>query len=127
MIALPASAGFTPPSPADFWQPLIGDGAFAALSQWGKYAHNYLAWPFMLGILFMLVVWVRDNIPNRIDWAWIKAGGGFLGDAHPSAGRFNAGQKLIFWIVVGFGSAMSVTAAMARRERRERKFMAMLP
>lgn len=29
MIALPASAGFTPPSPADFWQPLIGDGALA--------------------------------------------------------------------------------------------------
>jgi formate dehydrogenase subunit gamma len=89
--------------------PLIGPDAFSALSQWGKYAHNYLAWPFMLGILFMMVVWLRDNIPNRVDAAWLKAGGGFLGDAHPSAGRFNAGQKIVFWIVMLGGIAMSVT------------------
>ena len=89
--------------------PLIGPDAFAALSQWAKYAHNYLAWPFMLGILFMMGVWIRDNIPNRVDVAWLKAGGGFLGDAHPSAGRFNAGQKVVFWIVMLFGIAMSVT------------------
>lgn len=89
--------------------PIIGPDAFAALSQWAKYAHNYLAWPFMLGIVFMAVVWLRDNVPNRVDIAWVKAGGGFLGDAHPSAGRFNAGQKLIFWIVMIGGLAMSVT------------------
>ncbi|MBC3761380.1 F0F1 ATP synthase subunit A [Quadrisphaera oryzae] len=29
MIGVPTSAGFVPPSPADFWQPLVGDGAFA--------------------------------------------------------------------------------------------------
>ena len=89
--------------------PLIGPDAFAALTQWGKYAHNYLAWPFMLGILFMAVVWLKDNIPNRIDVAWIKAGGGFMGDGHPHAERFNAGQKLIFWIVFLGGLAMSAT------------------
>lgn len=92
--------------------PLIGPDAFAALSQWGKYAHNYLAWPFMLGILFMLVVWLKDNIPNRVDVAWVKAGGGFLGDAHPSAYRFNAGQKVVFWIVMLGGIAMSVTGVV---------------
>ena len=37
-------------------QPLIGDGNFAFLAQWGKFAHNYLSWPFMVGLLFMLVV-----------------------------------------------------------------------
>ncbi|ACL60126.1 formate dehydrogenase subunit gamma [Methylobacterium nodulans] len=92
--------------------PLIGPDAFAALSQWAKYAHVFLAWPFMLGVLFMLVVWLRDNIPNRIDIAWLKQGGGFLGDAHPSAGRFNAGQKLVFWMVIGFGFAMGATGLM---------------
>jgi formate dehydrogenase subunit gamma len=92
--------------------PMIGPDAFAALSQWGKYAHNYLAWPFMLGILFMMVVWLKDNIPNRVDVAWVKAGGGFLGDAHPSAYRFNAGQKVVFWIVMVGGIAMSVTGVV---------------
>ena len=92
--------------------PLIGPDAFAAVAQWAKYAHNYLAWPFMLGLVFMMVVWLRDNIPNKIDVAWVKAGGGFLGDAHPSAGRFNAGQKVVFWIVMLGGIAMSVTGVV---------------
>jgi formate dehydrogenase subunit gamma len=89
--------------------PLIGPDAFATLSQWGKYAHNYLAWPFMLGILLMLVLWVRHNVPARVDWAWLKAGGGFFNNTHPSAGRFNAGQKIVFWIVILGGIAMSVS------------------
>ncbi|MBK3398187.1 MULTISPECIES: formate dehydrogenase subunit gamma [Methylobacterium] len=92
--------------------PLIGPEAFASLAQYGKYAHIYLAWPFMLGVLFMLVLWVRDNIPGKIDWIWLKQGGGLIGDAHPSAGRFNAGQKMVFWMVVGFGLAMSATGLM---------------
>jgi len=88
--------------------PLIGPDAFGAASQLAKYAHVYLAWPFMLGVLTMLFVWVKDNIPNRIDWAWLKAGGGVLG-GHAHAERFNAGQKVIFWMVVGFGLAMGFT------------------
>ena len=92
--------------------PLIGPEAFGALAQWAKYSHVYLAWPFMLGVAFMFVVWVRDNIPNKVDWAWIKAGGGFIGKGHPHAGRFNAGQKGVFWMVAGFGAAMSVTGLM---------------
>ncbi len=89
--------------------PLIGPDAFAAWSQWAKFAHNYLSWPFMLGVLFMLVVWIKDNLPDRTDIAWLKAGGGFLSGKHPPARRFNAGQKGIFWSVVLGGIAMSVT------------------
>jgi formate dehydrogenase subunit gamma len=92
--------------------PLIGPDAFSAISQWAKYSHNFLAWPFMLGILFMMAVWLRDNIPNRVDWAWLQAGGGFFGGSHPSAGRFNAGQKIVFWIVIIGGLAMSFSGIM---------------
>jgi formate dehydrogenase subunit gamma len=92
--------------------PIIGPEAFATLAQYAKYAHIYLAWPFMLGVLFMLVLWIKDNIPGKIDWIWLKQGGGLLGDAHPSAGRFNAGQKMVFWMVVGFGFAMGATGLM---------------
>ena len=89
--------------------PLIGPDAFAGLSQWAKYAHNYLSWPFMLGVVLMIAVWVKDNIPDRYDAAWLRAGGGFLGSAHPDAARFNAGQKLIFWSVALGGIVLSVT------------------
>jgi formate dehydrogenase subunit gamma len=90
--------------------PLFGPETFAAATQWGKYAHNYLAWPFMAGLVFMLVVWIKDNIPNGTDVAWLKAGGGlFSKGVHPPAKKFNAGQKGIFWAVIIGGAALSVT------------------
>jgi formate dehydrogenase subunit gamma len=89
--------------------PLIGPDAFAAWSQYAKYAHNFLSWPFMLGLLFMLVVWIRDNIPDRTDIRWIREGGGFIGDNHPPARRFNAGQKIVFWSVIGGGLLLSAS------------------
>ncbi len=89
--------------------PLFGPETFALISQWGKYAHNFLAFPFTLGIVVMLLLWVKDNIPNGRDVAWLKAGGGLVGSDHPDAGRFNAGQKGIFWITILGGAAVAVT------------------
>jgi formate dehydrogenase subunit gamma len=90
--------------------PLFGPETFAAATQWGKFAHNYLAWPFMIGLVFMLVIWIKDNIPNSTDIAWLKAGGGlFSKGVHPPARKFNAGQKVIFWSVIIGGAALSVT------------------
>jgi formate dehydrogenase subunit gamma len=90
--------------------PVIGPEAFSTLSAWGKIAHNYLAFPFMLGIVIMFVVWIKDNIPGRVDWEWLKAGGGLLRNGkHPPAKRFNAGQKGIFWMVIIGGVLMSLS------------------
>ncbi len=90
--------------------PLISESAFGTLSALGKLSHNYLAFPFMIGVVLMLILWAKDNIPARLDLEWIKAGGGMLKNgAHPPARRFNAGQKGIFWIVVLGGIAMSFT------------------
>jgi len=89
--------------------PLMGEDAFAALAQWAKYAHNYLAWPFMLGLAFMFLMWVAHNIPGRIDIDWIRRGGGLVGGDHPPARKFNAGQKGIFWAVIIGGSALSLS------------------
>jgi formate dehydrogenase subunit gamma len=71
-----------------------------------------MAWPFILGILLMLVFWLRDNIPDRYDWIWLREFGGFLSGTHPPARRFNAGQKLIFWSVVLFGLLLAVTGIL---------------
>jgi formate dehydrogenase subunit gamma len=89
--------------------PLFGPDAFATWSYWAKYAHNFVAWPFMLGVLLMLMQWLRDNLPDRADAVWLRQGGGFFNRSEPPAGRFNAGQKLVFWSVVLFGIALSVT------------------
>jgi formate dehydrogenase subunit gamma len=89
--------------------PLLGPEAFTAFSQWAKYAHNYLSFPFTIGVVLIFLMWVGGNIPNKVDVEWIKRGGGLIGDDHPPAERFNAGQKLIYWIVVIGGTASAIT------------------
>jgi formate dehydrogenase subunit gamma len=92
--------------------PLIGADAFASWSQVAMYAHDFFAWAFILGALILLVMWVWDNLPDRYDANWLRQGGGMFdrsGNTHPPAGRFNAGQKLIFWSVVLGGGALAAT------------------
>ncbi|MBM3529970.1 MAG: formate dehydrogenase subunit gamma [Alphaproteobacteria bacterium] len=92
--------------------PLIGPEAFTAWSLWGKYAHNYLSFPFAIGVVLIFLIWIAGNIPNRTDINWIRRGGGLFGKDHPPAYRFNAGQKMIYWIVIIGGTAVSVTGYM---------------
>jgi formate dehydrogenase subunit gamma len=89
--------------------PLIGAVAFAEWSQWAKYAHNYLSFPFTLGVILMFLMWLAWNFPSGADFKWLAQGGGIVGDKHPPAKRFNAGQKVIYWVVVLGGGAAAVT------------------
>jgi formate dehydrogenase subunit gamma len=90
--------------------PVIGKDAFAALTAAGKYAHNFLAFAFMVGLALSFILWVRHNIPNKVDLQWIKMGGGIVKKGvHPPAKKFNAGQKIIFWAVMIGGLSVSMS------------------
>ena len=89
--------------------PLVGAETFAVWSQWAKYAHNFLSFPFTLGVVVILLMWVAWNIPGKLDVEWLKEGGGLVGNKHPPAPRFNAGQKMIYWVVILGGTAVAVT------------------
>jgi formate dehydrogenase subunit gamma len=89
--------------------PLIGPEAFSAWSQWAKYAHNFVSFPFTLGVVLILLIWLAGNIPDKLDIEWLKEGGGIVGNKHPPAKRFNAGQKAIYWIVVLGGGLVAAT------------------
>ena len=89
--------------------PLIGPSAFSAWSEWAKYSHNFLSFPFTIGVILIFLMWIGSNIPNKTDVEWVKRGGGIVGNDHPPAGHFNAGQKMIYWIVVLGGGASAVT------------------
>ncbi|SVC32072.1 uncharacterized protein METZ01_LOCUS284926, partial [marine metagenome] len=87
---------------------IIGKSAFASLTMFGKFAHDWIAWAFILGIILMFFSWVRHNIPNMADVRWLLAGGGMFSEGvHPPAKRFNAGQKIIFWLVIVGGASLS--------------------
>jgi formate dehydrogenase subunit gamma len=89
--------------------PLMSPGTFTTWSQALKYAHNYLSFPFTFGVVLIFLMWLGGNIPNRTDVEWLKRGGGIVGHDHPPAYRFNAGQKMIYWIVVLGGSAVAIS------------------
>jgi formate dehydrogenase subunit gamma len=89
--------------------PLMTPEAFTLLSEGAKYAHNYLSFPFTLGVILIFLIWIGGNIPNRVDVEWFKRGGGLVGQDHPPAERFNGGQKLVYWIVVLGGGAAAVS------------------
>ncbi len=91
-------------------KPVLGADAFASLTYYGKVAHNYIAFAFMLGIVLMFVLWVRHNIIDGTDLRWIAKGGGmFSKGVHPPAKRFNFGQKMIFWVVILGGLTLSLS------------------
>src|SRR5947208_5786009 len=89
--------------------PLIGFEAFSEWSQWAKYAHIYLSFPFTIGVVVIFLIWIAGNIPNKVDVDWIKRGGGMVGHDHPPAYRFNAGQTSMYWIVIIGGTAVAVS------------------
>jgi formate dehydrogenase subunit gamma len=89
--------------------PLIGPEAFTTWSLWAKYAHNYLSFPFTLGVVLIFLMWIAWNFPTRVDVNWLREGGGMVGHKHPAADRFNAGQKMVYWIVVLGGGAVAVS------------------
>jgi formate dehydrogenase subunit gamma len=89
--------------------PLIGAEQFTAWSEWAKYAHNFLSFPFTIGVVLIFLMWIAGNIPNKVDVEWLKEGGGIVGDKRPAADRFNAGQKLVYWVVVIGGGIVAIT------------------
>lgn len=84
----------------DMLLPLIGPTAFSQWSITAKYAHDFSSFPFVIGVVVLFLLWVKDNFLTAVDVEWLKEGGGMVGHKHPPAWKFNAGQKLLFWLVV---------------------------
>ncbi|MEL6962108.1 MAG: formate dehydrogenase subunit gamma [Pseudomonadota bacterium] len=93
-----------------FMPGLVGPEIFGWLTYYGKVGHNYLAFGFMIGICLMFVIWLADNIPTHHDLIWVLKGGGLLvKGVHPPSKKFNAGQKVIFWLVIVSGVSLSLS------------------
>jgi formate dehydrogenase subunit gamma len=89
--------------------PMIGPDNFTVVSQATKYLHNFVSVAFVIGMLLITVLWVKDNIPRQVDFRWLAEGGGFIKSRHPPAGRFNAGEKLVFWLSLAASVVMIVS------------------
>jgi formate dehydrogenase subunit gamma len=86
-----------------FLRDVLGDSLWANYIMLCKLAHNYLGPLFVLGLLFMIVRWMKHNVFNGTDIVWFLKGGGIIGKAHPSAGYMNGGEKVWFWLLTIVG------------------------
>ena len=68
---------------------------------------------FIVSVIPMFIMWFKAMLPTSDDIKWIKILGGYLNkrkDPIP-AGKFNAGQKMWFWISCLGGIIMILTGA----------------
>jgi formate dehydrogenase subunit gamma len=89
--------------------PLIGYDAFSVVSEAAKYVHNFTSFAFVVGLVLIVAIFIKDNIPDKTDIEWFRQGGGFIKSRHAPARRFNAGEKLVFWGALGAGLVVSVS------------------
>src|SRR6202011_216242 len=62
--------------------PMLGPDAFSSLSQAAKYIHNFTRFAFVIGLVLIVAMWSKDNIPRKVDIDWLKQGGGFIKSKH---------------------------------------------
>lgn len=89
--------------------PVVGPELFSDISQIAKYLHNFTSFAFVAGLLMIAVIFFRDNLPAKVDIEWVRQGGGFIKSRHAPAGRFNLGEKMVYWLSVGAGVAVSAS------------------
>src|SRR5262245_45294924 len=77
--------------------PVIGYTLFAWLTALSKNLHNFIAPLFIVSMLFFIVIYIRDNFPEKGDIAWLLNGWKMFKGEHMPSGRFNAGEKAWFW------------------------------
>ena len=75
--------------------------------------HDVHVW---MGIVFIVttiggvILWFRDAAFESFDREWVRKMGGYLGHkGEVPAGRFNAGQKMFYWLSSSLGLLMGVT------------------
>lgn len=80
-----------------FLLPVIGSTLFGWLTYALKNLHNFVGPLFVVSLIVVFLVFVRDNLPSKEDLQWILKAGGLFGAHEVPSHRFNAGEKLLFW------------------------------
>src|SRR5580698_2207822 len=98
VFVLAALSGLALFHPALFFlSNLLGGGP------WTRILHPYLGLTMLLLFLFLAARVARYNRMQPQDWQWLRQYRDVIAnreDRLPEVGRYNAGQKLLFWAIV---------------------------
>jgi formate dehydrogenase subunit gamma len=97
-----------------FLLPVTGGTLFGPLTYVLKTLHNFAGPVFTVSLVIVFFTFVRDEWPERGDLHWLlRAGGAFSKKRdEPPSGRFNAGEKIIFWAGVLFLGVIVVASGL---------------
>lgn len=83
-----------------FLLPVIGGTLFGWLTYALKTAHNFAGPIFAVSLVIIIFTFVRDNLPRAGDANWLVKFGGLMSKREVPSHRFNAGEKVVFWVGV---------------------------
>jgi formate dehydrogenase subunit gamma len=90
--------------------PLIGYTLFSWLAIASKNLHNFVGPVLVVALPIMIVLFMHENFPRAGDGLWLRKLGGMISGEHVPSGKANAGQKILFWLmVVLLGLTLCVT------------------
>ena len=108
-----------------FFQTLVWLTETFGTPQMGRILHPFFGLLIFVALMFMFVRFVKHNIPDREDWPWVKNIVEVLkGNEHHVAdvGKYNAGQKIMFWTIMSMIFVLLVTGVIIWRPYFAHKF-----
>jgi formate dehydrogenase subunit gamma len=94
-------------TPSLYWIAIVLGGGYLS-----RLLHPWIGLVFTAAVLWMFVTWRRDMNVTANDRAWGRAMGHYIRNEDalvPPAGRFNFGQKQLFWVMFAGGLALLVS------------------
>ena len=110
-FVLAAVSGFALFHPALFWLTALVGGP-----QWARILHPYLGIAMFVLFLGLFFAFAGANIWRKEDSAWLGSAGKLVSEGNaadmPPVGKYNGGQKLVFWLFALCLIVLLVTGAL---------------
>jgi formate dehydrogenase subunit gamma len=97
-------------TPSLYWLAIVLGGGYAS-----RMLHPAIGLVFVGAVAWMYAIWRRDMRTTEEDRAWRGALRRYIrneDDRVPPAGRFNYGQKLLFWLMVWGGVVLLLSGVV---------------
>ncbi|MDD2055749.1 formate dehydrogenase subunit gamma [Pseudomonas putida] len=101
-----------------FFPSFNGLNAVFGTPQLARILHPFFGVVVFLLLVFLFIRFVKYNLPEREDLVWFKNMRQVLSGAHDKPlqiGKYNAGQKLLFWGIMGLISLLLISGVLIWR------------
>lgn len=85
---------------------------------WTRILHPYIGVVMALAFILMVIRFWRLNVIEARDRAWLKAAPKLITEEHPhmpEQGKYNGGQKVLFWLLVASMLGLTVSGVLMWR------------